>query len=153
MSEAFDLLVGLPFFKGMTEGQIRAVADTGTPVSYREGEYIFSEGGKADACYLVLDGAVALGLRTSGGGSRALLTLHAGDLLGWSWLYPPYRWAYDALVNSDTTAVRFDGPRLKDVADADPVLGYELMKRFTDMLVKRLQAVRMQLLDVYSTTR
>lgn len=153
MSEVFDLLVGLPFFKGMTEDQIRVVADTGTAVSYREGEYIFSEGGKADACYLVLEGAVALGLETSGGGRRALLTLHAGDLLGWSWLYPPYRWAYDAHVHSDTTAIRFDGPRLKDAADADPALGYELMKRFTDMLVKRLQAVRMQLLDVYSTTR
>ncbi len=153
MSEVFDLLVDHPFFKEMTDDQIRVVAETGTLVSYDEGEFIFSEGGKADSCFLILDGGVALGLQKPGYGRTAILTLHAGDLLGWSWLYPPYRWSYDAHVHSDTKAIRFDGARLKEAADADPVLGYELMKRFTDMLVKRMQSIRIQLLDVYSTSR
>ncbi len=153
MSEAFDLLMDQPFFKGMTEDQIRVVAETATPISYREGEFIFFEGGKADSCFLILDGGVALGLEKPGYGPTAILTLHAGDLLGWSWLYPPYRWSYNAHVHVDTKAIRFDGPRLKEAADTDPVLGYELMKRFTDMLVKRMQSIRIQLLDVYSTPR
>ncbi len=153
MSEVFDLLVDHPFFKGMTDDQVRVVAETGTLVRYSEGEYIFTDGGKADACYLILDGNVALGLQTPGGGPRAILTLHAGDLLGWSWLYPPYRWSYDAHVHSATEVVRFDGPLLKEAAESDPALGYELMKRFTAMLVKRMQSIRIQLLDVYSTPR
>lgn len=153
MSEVFDLLVDLPFFKGMTEDQIRVVAETGVLVSYDDEEFVFTEGGSADSCYLILEGDVALGLQTPGRGRRSILTLHAGDLLGWSWLYPPHRWSYDAHVHSATKAVRFDGPRLKEAADDDPVLGYELMKRFTDMLVKRMQSIRIQLLDVYSTPR
>ncbi|MEA3502206.1 MAG: cyclic nucleotide-binding domain-containing protein [Actinomycetota bacterium] len=153
MSEVFDLLVEHPFFRGMTEDQIRVVAETGSLVSYDDAEFIFTEGGKADACFLILDGNVALGLETPGGGRRAILTLHAGDLLGWSWLYPPHRWSYDAHVHSATKVIRFDGLRLKEAADSDPVLGYELMKRFTDMLVKRMQSIRIQLLDVYSTPR
>ena len=153
MSEVFDVLVGHPFFREMTEDQVRTVAQVATLVSYTEGDYIFSEGEKADACFLILDGDVALALRRPGHTPRAILTLHAGDLLGWSWLYPPHRWSYDSHVHSDTKAVRFDGPRLKNAADDDPVLGYELMKRFTDMLVKRMQSMRIQLLDVYSTPR
>lgn len=153
MSEVFDLLADHPFFAGMTDEQIRIVAETGTFVSFKGGETIFSEGGPANACLLILDGDVALELDTPGHGEQVMQTLHAGDLLGWSWLYPPHRWSYDAHVHSDTEAIRFDGPALKQVAEADPVLGYELMKRFTEMLVNRMQSIRIQLLDVYSTPR
>ena len=153
MSEVFDLIVEHPFFRGMNEDQVRVVAEAGMLVSYDEGDYVFTEGSRADACFLILDGGVALALERPGHRPRAILTLHAGDLLGWSWLYPPYRWSYNAHVHVDTKAIRFDGPRLKEAADTDPVLGYELMKRFTDMLVKRMQSIRIQLLDVYSTPR
>ncbi len=153
MSEVFDLLVDHPFFREMTDDQIRVVAEMGTLISYDEGDFIFTEGGRADACFLILDGSVALGLQKPGHGPMAILTLHAGDLLGWSWLYPPNRWSYDAHVHTAAKVVRFDGPRLTAAADADPALGYELMKRFTDMLVKRMQSIRIQLLDVYSTPR
>jgi len=153
MSEVLDLIVDHPFFAGMTRDQIQVLAEMGELVSYDDAEFIFTEGGRADACFLILDGEVALGLGTAGGARRSILTLHAGELLGWSWLYPPHRWSYDAHVHSAAKVVRFNGPRLKEAADSDPVLGYELMKRFTDMLVKRMQSMRIQLLDVYSTPR
>ncbi|MEA2024422.1 MAG: cyclic nucleotide-binding domain-containing protein [Actinomycetota bacterium] len=153
MSEVFEMLIEHPFLAGMTDDQIRVVAETGTPVSYHEGQTIFSEGGSADSCYLILSGGVALELQTPGHGPQVILTLHDGDLLGWSWLHPPYRWSYDAHVHSDTEAVRFDGPRLAAAAEADPLLGYELMKRFNRTLVNRLQSIRIQVLDVYSTPR
>ena len=98
-------------------------------------------------------GDVALEMQTPGHGPQVILTLHSGDFLGWSWLYPPYRWTYDAHVHSDSEAIRFDGPTLKEASEVDPVLGYELMKRFTEMLVNRMQSIRIQLLDVYSTPR
>jgi CRP/FNR family cyclic AMP-dependent transcriptional regulator len=153
MSEVFDLIVDHPFFTGMTQDQIRVVAETGTLVSYPERQTIFTEGTSAVGPLLILSGDVALELQTPGHGSQVILTLHSGDFLGWSWLYPPYRWTYDAHVHSDTEAIRFDGPRLKEASEADPVLGYELMKRFTEMLVNRMQSIRIQLLDVYSTPR
>jgi CRP/FNR family cyclic AMP-dependent transcriptional regulator len=153
MSEVLDLIVDHPFFAGMTRDQIQVVAETGELVSYHEGQTIFSEGTSAVGPLLILNGDVALELETPGHGPQVILTLHAGDLLGWSWLYPPYRWTYDAHVHSDSEAVRFDGPRLKDASEADPALGYELMKRFTELLVNRMQSIRIQLLDVYSTSR
>ena len=153
MSEVFDLIVDHPFFRGMTQDQTRVVAETGMLVSYPEGHTIFTEGTDATGPLLILDGDVALELQTPGQGPQVILTLHSGDFLGWSWLYPPYRWTYDASVLSNTEAIRFDGPRLKKASEDDPALGYELMKRFTEMLVNRMQSIRIQLLDVYSTPR
>ncbi|MEN8234432.1 MAG: cyclic nucleotide-binding domain-containing protein [Actinomycetota bacterium] len=153
MSEVFDVLIGRPFFEGMTDEQIRTVAAAGSKVTYHEGQTIFREGGSADSCYLILGGDVALEMQTPGHGPQVMMTLHAGDLLGWSWLYPPFRWTYDAHIHSDTEAIRFDAVMLKDASEADPTLGYELMKRFTETLVNRMQSIRIQLLDVYSTPR
>lgn len=153
MSEVLDLIVDDPFFAGMTHDQIRVVAETGTFVSYHEGQTIFTEGSEALGPYLILDGDVALEMQTPGHGPQVILTLHSGDFLGWSWLYPPYRWTYDAHVHSNAKAIRFNGPELKKASEDDPALGYELMRRFTKMLVNRMQSIRIQLLDVYSTPR
>lgn len=153
MSDLFEVLVGQPFFKGMTEEQIRTVSETGRLISFDEGSVVFVEGGPARMSYLILEGDVALTLRTQEHSSKIIQTLHRGDFLGWSWMYPPYRWNFDASCQSDVKAIQFDGPALKKIALADPQLGYELMRRFTEIIVTRMQALRIQLLDVYSTNR
>ena len=153
MSEEFDVLIDQPFFEGMTEEQVRTVATSTRLVSFDEGGVIFVEGGPARHSYLILDGDVALTLRTQEHGSKIIQTLHRGDFVGWSWMYPPYRWNFDANVQSDVKAVQFDGPKLKKIALADPELGYAMMRRFTEVVVNRMQALRIQLLDVYSTFR
>jgi CRP-like cAMP-binding protein len=153
MSEVFDTLIDQPFFKGMTEEQIRAVAETAKVVTFDEGSVMFVEGGPARMSYLILDGDVALSLRTQEHGPRTIQTLHGGDFVGWSWMYPPYRWSFDANARSEVTAVQFDGPLLKKLSVADPELGYDLLRRFTEVIVNRMQALRIQLLDVYSTFR
>jgi CRP-like cAMP-binding protein len=153
MSEVFDVVRDQPFFAGMTEEQVRAVAGTARLVSFDEGGVIFVEGGPARRAYLILDGDIALSLRTQEHGAKTIQTLHRGDFVGWSWMYPPYRWNFDANVQSEVTAVQFDGPQLKKISLADPELGYELLKRFTEVIVTRMQALRIQLLDVYSTFR
>jgi len=153
MSEVFDVLVDQPFFAGMTDGQIRTVAEAATLVSFDEGGVIFVEGGPASDTYLILEGDIALTLRTQEHGSKIVQTLHRGDFVGWSWMYPPYRWSFDANVQTDVQAVQFDGPKLKKISLADSELGYALMRRFTEVIINRMQALRIQLLDVYSTFR
>jgi len=153
MSEVFDILIDQPFFKGMTEQQLRAVAETARLVTFEEGSVMFVEGGPARNSYLILEGDVALSLRTQERGAKTIQTLHSGDFVGWSWMYPPYRWSFDANVRSEVTAIQFDGPQLKKLSVADPELGYDLLRRFTEVIVTRMQALRIQLLDVYSAFR
>ena len=153
MSEVSDVLIDQPFFGGMTEEQVQAVAETARLVTFEEGAVMFVEGGPARRTYLILDGDLALSLRTQEHGAKTIQTLHSGDFVGWSWMYPPYRWSFDANVRSEVTALQFDGPLLKKVSLADPELGYELLRRFTEVIVTRMQALRIQLLDVYSTYR
>ena len=153
MSEMLDLVKNQPFFAGMTDEQIEAVAETARLVSFDEGGVIFVEGGPARRAYLILEGDVALSLRTQEHGAKTIQTLHRGDFVGWSWMYPPYRWSFDANVQSEVTAIQFDGPQLKKISKADPELGYALLRRFTEVIVTRMQALRIQLLDVYSDFR
>jgi CRP-like cAMP-binding protein len=153
MSEVFDVVRDQPFFAGMTDEQVRAVAETARLVSFDEGGVIFVEGGPARRAYLILDGDVALSLRTQEHGAKTIQTLHRGDFVGWSWMYPPYRWNFDANVQTEVMAIQFDGPQLKKISLADPELGYELLRRFTEVIVTRMQALRIQLLDVYSAFR
>ncbi len=79
------------------------------------------------------------------------MTLEDGDILGWSWLFPPYVWQYDAVAVERTRAVQFDGACLRGKCEENTALGYDLMKRFAEVFAKRLEATRMQILDVYGT--
>jgi hypothetical protein len=92
---------------------------------------------------------VALETHVHGRGPARLLTLHDEDVLGWSWLFPTYRWHFDARVLQPVRAIAFDGACLRQKAVDDHELGYELMRRFAQVIVNRLQATRLQLLDVY----
>jgi hypothetical protein len=78
-----------------------------------------------------------------------ITTLGAGELVGWSWLFPPYRWHFDARATELTRTIAFDGACLRDKCEQDHDLGYELMRRFASLMLDRLQATRLQLLDVY----
>lgn len=150
MSEVFEILGQHPFFYGMSEEHLRTVAECASPVDFVEGETIFDEGSPADACFLLLDGDVALELTAPGRGPHVVQTLHSGDVLGWSWLFPPYKWSFDAEALTVTRAIRFDAERLREAKDADPAFGYELLGRFTEVLVRRMQSARLQLLDIYA---
>ena len=98
-------------------------------------------------------GRVAIELHAPGRGARVLQTVGPGEILGWSWLFPPYRWAFDARAVEEVRAVEFDGACLRKKCEADPVLGYALMKRFAGVFARRLQATRVQLLDLYAQDR
>ncbi|MBT8213052.1 MAG: cyclic nucleotide-binding domain-containing protein [Acidimicrobiia bacterium] len=139
----------LKFFAGMAPQHLEVLAALAEEIAVTEGTYLFREGGDARRCLIVLSGDVALQLPMQGRDPRTVQTLHDGDVLGWSWLYPPHRWTFDALALSDITALSFDAEQLRAVKDSDHELGFQLMSRFGKVMVSRLQATRMRLMDLY----
>jgi CRP-like cAMP-binding protein len=142
-----------PFFYGMEPDHVATLASVATPASFDVGEQIIRQGGVADSCYLMLEGDAALEIVLPGKGPQVIQTLHAGDILGWSWLFPPYEWSFDAQALTGVRAIRFDAEALREAKASDPVLKAELMARFAEVLVMRLQAARLQLMDLYGNSR
>ncbi len=118
-------------------------------VSWKKGEWILTTGDEAKRCYLLMSGDVHIETTSPGRTATELQTIHGGDLLGWSWLIPPYRWAFDARASTDVTAIALDAKKLRDAADADCLFGYALLTRMFTLVSDRLQATRLQLMDLY----
>ncbi len=117
--------------------------------SFAPGELIFREGDPANRFYLIHKGKVALESYVRERGTVLIQNIGSGDLLGWSWLFPPYYWHFDARAVEPVEAVFFYGTPLRDECEADHDFGYELLKRMTEVVIKRLQGTRRQLLDSY----
>jgi CRP/FNR family cyclic AMP-dependent transcriptional regulator len=144
-----EILGQVPFFEGMAGDEIALSAGCGRNVHFDAGETIFRQGDAADTFFVVRHGTVAVGNFVPPRGELVIETLEAGDLLGWSWLFPPYRAHFDARALSAVRATQFNGACLRDKCAADPALGYDLMSRFAQVLIERLQWTRLRLLDIY----
>jgi CRP/FNR family cyclic AMP-dependent transcriptional regulator len=140
-----------PFFEPMTDGQRAALAEDGTPVTFAAGARIFTEGDVADRFWLVEEGGVALDMRVPGRGDQTLETLATGTVLGWSWLCPPYRWHFGAVARVPTAAIAFDAASVRHRSQTDPAFGYAVLSLFTPVIIERLQATRLRLLDLYAS--
>ena len=146
------VLQDVPLFQGLTPAQLELIAGCGSNVRYREGEHLFHDGDQADTFYVLRHGSVALETFVPARGAVTLETLEAGEVVGWSWLFPPHRWHFDARAVSLVRATSFDGACLRGKCADDPQLGYDLMSRFAQVVIQRLQWTRMRLLDVYGYT-
>jgi CRP/FNR family cyclic AMP-dependent transcriptional regulator len=144
-----DIVRELPLFKGLTDAELELIAGCGSNVQFREGDLLVRDGAEADAFYVLRHGNVALETFVAARGAVTIETLEAGEVVGWSWLFPPYRWHFDARALSLVRATSFDGACLRGKCDSDPQLGYDLMSRFAQVMIERLQWTRMRLLDVY----
>jgi CRP/FNR family transcriptional regulator, cyclic AMP receptor protein len=140
-----------PFFAGMPNAFCDLVCACAKNVRFEAGQYLFHEGEPADWFYLVRHGRVALQVTVPGRGAVTFQTMSEGEIVGLSWLIPPYRWTYDAKAVDLTRAIAMDASCLRGKCEADHDLGYEMMKRFMPVLIQRLQATRLQILDVYGT--
>jgi CRP/FNR family transcriptional regulator, cyclic AMP receptor protein len=140
-----------PFFAGMPEAFCDIVCGCVKNTRFGAEQYLFHEGEPADWFYLIRHGRVAFGLAAPGRGEVTFQTVGEGELAGVSWLIPPYRWTYDARAVEDTRAIAVNARCLRERCEDDHDLGYEMMKRFMPVLIKRLQATRLQILDVYGT--
>ena len=140
-----------PYFAPLSPGQRATLAEDGTPVTFAAGVRIFAEGDVADRFWLVEEGSVALDMRVPGRGDQTLETLAAGTVLGWSWLYPPFRWHFGAVARVPTVAIAFDGASVRRRCEADPAFGYAVLSLFTPVIIERMQATRLRLLDLYAS--
>jgi len=143
------LLKDHPFLAGMEQVHLEFLAGCAANARYAADEFLFKEGQESDASYLIRTGRVALEVSIPGRGLAQLQTVETGEVLGWSWLYPPYRWQFDARALEPVRAFRLDGNCLRAKCETDHDLGYELVKRFLYQVHVRLERTRIQLLDVY----
>jgi CRP-like cAMP-binding protein len=133
-----------PFLRELSSEHLQNLASNAMRVEFQAGETIFREGDPANRFYLLKDGKVALE-SSSETGCTLIQKIGAGDVLGWSWLFPPYYWHFDARALEATEAIFFYGTRLRELCEEDHDFGYELMLRTSDILIQRLTAARKQL--------
>jgi CRP/FNR family transcriptional regulator, cyclic AMP receptor protein len=137
-----------PFLAGMNRAQLALLTDCAMATHFKKGQIILREGDFANRFYLVESGKVVL---ESGAGLSepvVLETISAGDLLGWSWMFPPYLWQFTARAVEPTTAIFFYGTILREYCEKDHSLGYGLFKRMSAVMVKRLQAARQRMISL-----
>ena len=149
--EPLEIRVGLhPFLCGMQGEHIKLLTDCAMAKTFESGELLFRQGEFANRFYLVETGKVALESVGDDGAVVTIETVGAGKLVGWSWLFPPYAWHFDARALARTTALFFYGTILREHCEDDQALGFELFKRMSAVMVKRLQYARAQLLKTYA---
>ena len=141
-----------PFLSGMSPHHLEALATTASIRQFPKGEIIFHAGEPANGFYLIEKGAVTIEGSVFEHGTISTDCIHAGEPLGWSWLFPPYLWHYHARAIEPTTALFFDGAVLHQLCKDDLTLGHELFRRMSEVMVRRLQASRAKLIDALKST-
>ncbi len=144
-----ELISDFPVLARLSPDELAQVSATACTVRFGARERVFSEGQQAEGCWLIHDGRVALDVFIPGRGLVVVQTLGVGDVLGWSWLVPPYRWHFGATATEPTTATALGTKQLRELADADPGFGYALSRTLFEAMLHRLQATRARLLDLY----
>lgn len=143
------LLAEHELFRDLDHRYVALLTGCAANVRFGAGAFLFREGERAERFFVVRQGRVALEIDAPGRGPIVIQTLAEDDVIGYSWLFPPYRWRFDARAIEPTRTLALDGLCLRGKCDDDPLLGYEMMKRFAGIALERLQATRLQLLDVY----
>jgi len=142
-------LANQPYLAGLSPEYIELLAGCATHVIWSAGETICTEGGSANSFFLIYHGKVAIEVDVPGPGVVTIETLDAGDVLGWSWLFPPYRWHFDVRAMELTRMIEINASCLRAKIEEDHEFGFEMMRRFAQTIIERLQSTRLQLLDMY----
>ncbi|KUN89399.1 hypothetical protein AQJ66_04335 [Streptomyces bungoensis] len=147
MTKAIKLLTALP------QAQRERLMELAREVSFPEDSRIFEPGGTADRFWVIRSGAVHLDQQVTSRQRVTVATLGAGDMLGWSWLFPPYEWDFGAVAFSNVRAYEFDGPSVLALCVEDPLLGLSLVRTVAEILAHRLETTRGKLMDQYAIRR
>jgi len=139
-------LAAHPFLKGMSPHHLELLALCAMPTEFEAGQFVLREGEPASGFYLIETGTVALETKADDGKTVVIDTVSAGEPLGWSWLFPPYLWSFDARASEPCTALCFSGLLLRQHREDDLTLSHELHKRASEVMVRRLQAARKKLI-------
>ena len=147
------IIQATPFFQDLEERYIELITRCAKNERFAEGQVVFREGDAADQFYLIRSGLVSVQFMIPHRGLTTILTASEGEILGWSWLFPPYRWHFDARAQQPTHALAFDGKCLRGKCEEDHDLGYEIFRRFMQVITERLESTRLQLLDLYGNNK
>ncbi len=142
-----------PFVFGMSTQDVGLLTDCALRVHFRKGELIFREGEKADKVHLIESGSVALEACYAPKSIIVVDTIGAGELLGLSWLIPPHKWRVSARACESTTAIVFNGAVLREYSKRDRSLGFQLFKRISEIMARRLESSRQRLLELAAEHR
>lgn len=137
-----------PFLAGLNRAQLVLLTDCAISIRFQQGDIILREGDRADRFYLIETGTVVLESSAEHGKPVVVDTIGAGDLLGWSWMFPPYTWQFTARAIAATRAIFFAGSVLREYCERDHSLGYELLKRINAVMTRRMQNSRRKMLEV-----
>lgn len=150
MKKLAEHFVQHPFVRDIEDKYIDVLLNCASEEKFKKGEFLFKEGEDASKFYLIRSGKVNLGISDAEKGEIDILTLRAGEVLGWSWIVTPYVWHFDAEVTEDVTLFSLDGECLKAQCEKDKVFGYEILKRVSQLIEQRLNILKMQLMDRYT---
>lgn len=145
-----DALVAHPFLHGMSRDHLAVLAEVASDVTFPARHRLFEDGGSANRFWLIQSGYIALDLIVPGQGRVRIDTIGMSELLGWSWLFPPYKWAFGAVAASPVEAFEFDARAIRARCASQPELGYELTRRLARVVANRLQATRVRLITASS---
>lgn len=145
-----SVLAAQPFLRTMPPAQLRALTGLCEHVTVAAGRRLFEEGAAADRFWIIDADQVTLDASVPGRGRIVIETLGRSDVIGLSWVQPPHQWRFGAVTTQPTQAFIFDARAVRKACDADPVLGYELSRRFSAVVVRRLQATRARLIDAWA---
>ncbi len=140
------------FFKDLDPQFIELIVGCASNQRYPRDSYLCKQGEEANDFFLLREGRVAIEIPVHQDQTIVLQTVEEGDILGWSWLLPPYFWHFDARAEQDTRVIALNGRCIRAQCESNHTLGYEMLKRFAQIMEKRLEATRLQLLDVYGKT-
>jgi CRP-like cAMP-binding protein len=144
-----EILKQHPFLHELSDEHMQTLIGCASNVRFPEGSHVIREGEMANKFFLIRTGRVALEIDVSGRGGLRIQTSGPGEVLGWSWLISPYRWHFSGIAVMDTRAIALDAECLRNKCETDPKFGYEMLKRLALVMERRLEATRLQLLDMY----
>ncbi len=138
------------FFSGLDESFLNFVSSSATELQIKKGDILFRQGEHANKFYLLRDGQVSMQIPALVGPVLEVQNLGENQILGWSWLIPPYRWHFLARAVEDSNLLEFDGSAILARCEEDPKFGYELFKRFAALMSERLDAARQKMMDQWN---
>ena len=151
MESLVELIEKQSFFMGFSTDKIELLVDCASKETVRKGNYIFKTGEDAGKFYLINEGSVSLEINTPDDEIISIQSLEKGEILGWSWQFPPYKWNFDARAIEDTNLIAFDTKCFFETCKVNLLMAYEIQKRFSEIMLKRLQAARIQLIELKSS--
>lgn len=142
-----EQIITHPFLNTMSPSHLEALTKNAVEAEFASGDILFHEGEPANRFFLIQNGRIALETRTGCSQSTRVQLLGPGEVLGWSWLFPPFSWHFTARALEPTKAAVLDGGRLLVMAEENPEFGYDLMRRVAQLVIARLQATRKHLVQ------